>query len=120
MPTSRPQLRGTFVLVITVSPIFLSISYYRRRTSFAGLAARLGHHFLCFGKLVMGRNQPGFPLQVGALDRQARRVALEEAARFGDVDEVGERGRNDRETTLPFRLDQPVGCEPRQRLAQRV
>src|SRR5437764_12048883 len=49
MPTSRPQVRGTFVLVITVSPIFRSISYYRRRASFAGLAARLAPPGLMFG-----------------------------------------------------------------------
>ena len=84
------------------------------------LVGLLDHQFLGLGQLVIGRDQPRFPFQIGALDREPRRMAFEQAARLGDVDQVGKRRRNDREAALAFGFHQPVGREPRERLAQRV
>ena len=78
------------------------------------------HQVLGLRELVIGRDQPRFPFEIRALDRQPGRVAFEQPACLGDVDEVGERRRNDREAALAFGLDQPVGRKPRERFAQRV
>ncbi len=51
------------------------------------------HELFGLGKLVIGRNQPRFPFEIGPFDRQFGGMAFEQAARLGDVDQVGERRR---------------------------
>jgi hypothetical protein len=82
----------------------LAVIAFEQRPIALGVAV---DHLLDLRELVIGGDQPRFPVEVGARDRQLDRAAFEHAAHLGDVAQIAERRRHHGETALALVGDQP-------------